>query len=154
MDEHSTNIDTLLTEGSLSFGQHQLQVRDVTVPRVPRFQPEMSFRCLSPIVMTTTRERNGKQAMHYCLPDDPALSELIRQNLIRKHEAIHGRAPHDDTLTFAFNKNYIDRRKGRVTRLVDYKGVKIRGMLCPFCVTGSVTLIQTGYECGFGMVEI
>ena len=142
--------DTLLTEGRLSIGQHQLRIKDVTVPRIPHFQSEMQFRCLSPITMSTKREHNGKQAMHYCLPEDPALSELIRQNLIRKHEAIHGRAPYDDTLTFHYDENYINRRRGRVTRLVDYKGIKIRGVLCPFHVSGSIPLIQVGYECGFG----
>ena len=142
--------DTLLREGRLTLGQHQLQVRDVTVPRIPHFQSEMSFRCLSAIVMTTVREWDRKQAMHYCLPDDPELSDLIRQNLIRKHEAMLGRAPHDDALVFAFDKNYIDRRKGRVTRLVDYKGIKIKGVMCPFRVSGSIPLIQIGYECGFG----
>ena len=142
--------DTLLTEGRLSLGQRQLPIRDVTVPRIPRFRTEMRFRCLSPIVMTTVREHKGKQAMHYCMPDDPAFSELIRQNLIRKHEVIHGRPPHDDTLAFAFDKSYIERRQGRVTRLTDYKGIKIRGILCPFRVTGSPALIQIGYECGFG----
>ena len=142
--------DTLLTEGRLSIGQHQLRIRDVTVPRIPRFRSEMSFRCLSPITMSTKRERDGKHVMHYCLPDDPAFSELVRQNLIRKHEAIHGQAPHEDTLTFTFDEAYIRKRQGRVTRLVDYKGIKIRGVLCPFNVSGSVALIQTGYECGFG----
>lgn len=142
--------DTLLTEGRLSIGRHRLRIRDVTVPRIPRFRSEMRFRCLSPIVMSTVRERNGKQAMHYCLPDDPAFSELIRQNLIRKHQAIYGRVPHDNTLTFSFDEAYIRKRQGRVTRLVDYKGIKIRGVLCPFNVSGSVALIQTGYECGFG----
>ena len=142
--------DTLLTEGQLSLAQHQLPIRDVTIPRIPRFRSEMHFRCLSPITMSTKRERDGKQVTHYCMPDDPELSELIRQNLIRKHDAIHGRAPHDDTLSFAFDKTYIDRRQGRVTRLIDYKGIKIRGILCPFRVTGSDSLIQIGYECGFG----
>ena len=142
--------DTLLTEGRLPIGQHELRIRDVTVPRIPRFRPEMYFRCLSPITMSTKRQHDGKQAMHYCLPEDPAFSELIRQNLTRKHEAIHGRAPHDDTLTFSFDNNYIRKRQGRVTRLVDYRGIKIRGVLCPFNVSGSVALIQTGYECGFG----
>ena len=112
--------------------------------------------------MSTKRERDGKQVMHYCLPEDPALSELIRQNLIRKHEAIHGRAPYDDTLTFRYDANYINRRRGRVTHLVDYKGIKIRDVLCQFDVSGSLVLIQTGYECGFdnknsagfGMVEV
>ncbi len=142
--------DTLLTEGRLSLGHRHLQVRDVTVPRIPRFQSEMHFRCLSPIVMSTVREWDGKQSTHYCMPDDPALSELIHQNLMRKYEAIHGSAPHDDTLTFRFDTDYISRRQGRVTRLVDYKGIKIKGVMCPFRVSGSIPLIQIGYECGFG----
>lgn len=142
--------DTLLTEGRLSFGGHQLKIMDVTIPRVPRFQPDMRFRCLSPIVMSTVRERDGKQGMHYCLPDDPELSDLIRQNLLRKHKAIHGRTPQDDALTFRFDERYISRKQGRVTRLVDFKGIKIRGILCPFRVSGSRALIEVGYECGFG----
>ncbi len=142
--------DTLLIGGCLSLGHRDLRIEDVNVPRIPRFRSEMSFRCLSPITMSTKRERDGKAVMHYCLPDDPTFSELIRQNLIRKHDAIHGRAPHEDALTFTFDKAYIDRRQGRVTRLVDYKGIKIRGVLCPFHVSGSIPLIQIGYECGFG----
>ena len=142
--------DTLLTEGKLTLRGHQLAVKDVTVPRTPRFQSEMRFRCLSPIVMSTVREREGRQSMHYCLPDDPALSDLIRQNLIRKHKVIHNRPPHDDTLTFQFDENYIAKRQGRVTRLIDFKGIKIKGVMCPLTVSGSPELIQIGYECGFG----
>lgn len=142
--------DTLLTGGRLTIGSHRLQVKDVTVPRIPRFQSEMRFRCLSPITMSTIREREGKRVMHYCLPDDPAFSELVRQNLIRKHEVIHGRLPSDDAFTLEFDKNYIDRKQGRVTRLIDFKGIKVRGVLCPFRVSGSRALIQIGYECGFG----
>ena len=142
--------DTLLTEGRLTLGGHQLQVKDVSVPRIPRFQSEMRFRCLSPITMSTVRERDGKQVMHYCLPDDPAFSGLVRQNLIRKHEVIHGRLPSNDAFTLEFDKNYIDRKRGRVTRLIDFKGIKVRGVLCPFSVSGSRALIQIGYECGFG----
>ena len=142
--------DTLLTEGRLNLGGHELQIRDVTVPRVPRFQSEMQFRCLSPIVMTTVRQREGKQVMHYCLPDDPAFSDLVRQNLIRKHAVIHDHLPSDDAFTLEFDRNYITRRQGRVTRLIDYKGIKVRGVLCPFRVSGSRALIQVGYECGFG----
>ena len=143
--------DTLLTKGRLSLGNHWLQIKDVSIPRIPRFQPQMRLRCLSPIVMSTVRQREGKQTTHYCLPDDPALSELIRQNLMRKHEAIYGCLPSEDALTFRFDENYIDRRKGRVTRLVDYKGIKIRGVMAPFYVAGSLALIQTGYDCGFGV---
>ena len=141
--------DTLLTEGSLSFGQHKLKVKDVSILQAPKFQPDMRFRCLSPIVMSAVREHEGKRRTHYCLHDDPELSERIRQNLIRKHEAIYGRTP-DDVLSFRFDKDYIRRTPGRITRLVDFKGIKIRGILCPFYVSGSTALIKVGYECGFG----
>ena len=100
--------------------------------------------------MSTVRERNGERVMHYCLPEDPAFSELVRQNLIRKHKVIRGRLPSDDAFTLEFDKNYIARKQGRVTRLIDFKGIKVRGVLCPFRVSGSRALIQIGYECGFG----
>ena len=143
--------DTLLTKRRLSLGNHSLQIKDVSIPRIPRLQTQMRLRCLSPIVMSTVRQRDGKQATHYCLPDDPSLSELIRQNLVRKHHAIHGQPPTDDTLLFRFDTDYINKRHGRVTRLVDYKGIKIRSVLAPFYVDGSLTLIETGYDCGFGV---
>lgn len=142
--------DTLLTQGILSLGEHPLKILDVTIPRSPQFRSEMDFRCLSPIVMSAVRAHDGQRRTHYCLPDDPQLSELIRQNLIRKHEAIHGCTPQDDRLSFHFDDAYIRRKQGRVTRLVDFKGIKIRGILCPFRVSGSVALIRIGYECGFG----
>lgn len=146
----STLADTLLAEGRLSIGSKKLEIKNVTVPCVPRFQSEMEFRCLSPIVMSATRIIDGQNRTHYCLPNDPELSELIRQNLIRKHEAIHGSIPQDNAFSLRFDDGYIRRKRGRVTRLVDFKGIKIRGILCPFRVSGSVALIQTGYECGFG----
>ncbi len=142
--------DTLLTQGRLSIGSHHLKIIDVTIPRTPRFQPAMRFRCLSPIVMSAVRQNDGQRRTHYCLPDDPELSELIRKNLLRKHQAIHARIPQDDTLSFRFDDRYIQRKQGRVTRLIDFNGIKIRGIMCPFSVSGSPALIQVGYECGFG----
>lgn len=142
--------DTLLTQGMLTIGSRHLKVIDVTIPRAPRYQADMTFRCLSPIVMSSVREDNGQRRTHYCLPDDPQLSDLICQNLLRKHQAIHARIPQDDTLSFRFDDRYIQRKQGRVTRLIDFKGIKIRGIMCPFRVSGSKALIQTGYECGFG----
>ena len=143
--------NTLLTEGRLWLGRHRLWIKDVSIPRIPRFQAEMRLWCLSPIVMSTVRQRDGKESQHYCLPEDPALSELIRQNLMRKHAAIYGQPPTEDALRFWFDTDYIDKKPGRVTRLVDYKGIKIRGVMAPFYVAGSPALIQTGYECGFGV---
>ena len=141
---------SLMDQGKLQIGQLQLRVRDVEIPRTPRFHSQMTFRCLSPITMSTKRERDGKLVMHYCLPDEPEFSELVRQNLIRKYETIHRQKPADDSFSMEFDAEYIRKRKGRITRLIRYKDIDIRGVLCPFHATGSPELMFVGYECGFG----
>ncbi len=141
---------SLMERGVLRVGHVHLPVRDVYIPRTPRFHPRMTFRCLSPITISTKRERDGKLVTHYCLPEEPEFSELVRQNLIRKHEVIHSREPKDDSFTLEFDAEYIRRRRGRVTRLIRYKDIDIRGVLCPFHAAGSPELMFVGYECGFG----
>lgn len=140
----------LMGTGILQVEHHRLRVQDVEVLRQPRFGPQMTFRCLSPITMSTKRERDGQLGTHYCLPDDPQFSELVRQNLIRKYEAVYRHPPTEKSFAMTFDQAYIDKREGRVTRLVDYKGTKIRGVVSPFHVIGAPELIHIGYECGFG----
>ena len=140
----------LMGTGILQVERHRLRVQDVEVLRQPRFGPQMTFRCLSPITMSTKRERTDRLVAHYCLPDDPQFSELVRQNLIRKYEAVYQHPPREKSFAMTFDQAYIDKRQGRVTRLVDFKGTKIRGVLSPFHVIGAPELIHIGYECGFG----
>ena len=52
----------LMGAGILQVEDHKLRVQDVEVLRQPRFGPQMTFRCLSPITMSTVREREGKLA--------------------------------------------------------------------------------------------
>ncbi len=152
----------LMGAGILQIERHRLRVQDVEVLRQPRFGPQMTFRCLSPITMSTKRERDGQLGTHYCLPDDPQFSELVRQNLIRKYEAVYRQPPDEKSFAMTFDQAYIDKKGGRVTRLVDFKGTKIRGVFSPFHVIGAPELIHIGYECGlgdkssmgFGMVEV
>lgn len=138
----------LMQTGILQIERHRMRVQDVEVLRQPRFGPQMTFRCLSPITMSTVRERDDTP--YYCLPDDPQFSELVRRNLIRKYEAVHQHPPTEKSFAMTFDQAYLDKRKGRVTRLVDFKGTKIRGILSPFHVIGAPELIRIGYECGFG----
>ncbi len=141
---------SLMQTGILQIERQRLRVRDVEVLRQPHFERQMTFRCLSPITMSTVRERADKLVTHYCLPDDPQFSELVRQNLIRKYEAVHQQPPEEKSFAMTFDQEYIDKRKGRVTRLVNFKGTKIRGVVSPFHVIGAPKLIHIGYECGFG----
>ena len=53
-------------------------------------------------------------------------------------------------LTLRFDENYIKKRQGCVPPLINYKRIKVRGVLYPLHVSGSRELMQIGYECGFG----
>lgn len=142
---------SLMQTGALQIQRHRLFVQEVEVLRQPRFGPQMSFRCLSPITMSTMREQDGgKLGTHYCLPADPQFSELVRQNLIRKYEAVHQQPPADKSFAMTFDEAYMSKRGGRVTRLVAFKNIKIRGVISPFHVIGAPELIRIGYACGFG----
>lgn len=117
----------------LQIERHRLRIADVEVLPQPRFRPKMTFRCLSPITMSTTRQRDNQSVTHFCLPDDPQFSELVGQSLIRKYEAIYQEPPPDSSFAMIFDKAYMDKKNGAVTRLVNYKGVKIRGGLSVPC---------------------
>ncbi|MDO8589504.1 MAG: CRISPR-associated endoribonuclease Cas6 [Armatimonadota bacterium] len=143
---------TALAEGLLSQGE--IDMRGVTLPietveaeAEPEFAPEIAFTCLSPIVAAQSTPTYANFLTH---EDQPEFSEHVRKNLIRKFELIHGRPPDDDSFRMEFDQGYIARRDGRVTKLIDIRGVQIRGVLAPFAVKGSVALIRVGYECGFG----
>ena len=72
----------------------------------------MTFRCLSPITMSTKRERDDRLVAHYCFPDDPQFSELVRQNLIRKYEAVYRQPPQEKSFAMTFDQAYIDKGTG------------------------------------------
>jgi len=119
-----------------------------TLP-LPTFTERMSFRCLSPITESVRDEEGGTR---FLSPEDK-WSEIMRRNLLRKYNALHGHAPSDDRLSWTWDQAYLaeaNRRGRRASALIDIRGIKIRGWLAPFTVEGSRELIEIGYEAGFG----
>lgn len=144
---------TALAEGLLSQGEigvrgTRLSIERVETEAAPEFAKEMSFTCLSPIVVS--RPGASGEYAHFCTQDDLDFSERVRANLIRKHEIIYGQPPEDDSFEMRFDNAYIERRNGKVTKLIDIRGIYIRGVLAPFHVRGATELTRVGYETGFG----
>ena len=114
----------------------------------PSLKPPAQFVCLSPITVSIWDGDSDKNPIRYLVPGEEFV-EAVRVNLKRKHRLIFGKAPSDESFDMSFDTDYTGRRK-RITRLVDFKGIKVRGVLCPFTVDGSRELVRVGYECGFG----
>lgn len=140
----------LLRLGRMRLGANEFGIARVEVLPTPRFSDEMSLRCLSPIVVATGSERDGKFGARYLRADDPQLSQALRENLVKKFRLVHGREPASHQFSLEFDRDYLRRKGEEIYRLVDYKGTQIKAILAPCVVRGSPELIEIGYDAGFG----
>ena len=139
------------------FGDNRVEF-DVTLVETlpkPAFSEKMKFICLSPIVSSTKKKMDGEWKLHYLEYDkesDRAHFEInIRQNLLKKYEAFYGKPfDKDFEFSFRFDENYIKKHKGKIYKLIDFKGLKIKGILAPFEIEAPKELIEVGWEAGFG----
>lgn len=114
----------------------------------PEIAEEMNFRALSPI---TSSIRNEKNETVYLLPKDN-WSEIVTRNLQRKYEALYGKTLPNSKIEWKWNEEYFadEKKQKKAEKLIDIKGIKVRGWLAPFSVKGDKELIKLGIETGFG----
>jgi len=120
------------------------------VERVPEpaLKTPVRFVCLCPITASIWDCHSDRNPTRYLEPGEKFV-EAIRVNLTRKFQLLYGRRATDDRLSIDFDADYTARKK-TITKLVDFKGIKVRGVFCPFTAGGGEELIRVGYECGFG----
>lgn len=135
-----------------NYSKDRFRVVQIETIAPPEITDEIRFKCLAPITVSIKGEYNGQPSKVYLRPDDERFSQLVRQNLIEKYRTLYKREPADSELNFNFDWQDIERRGGigKVSKMIKYKDINIRGYLAPFTVTGNKELIKIGYECGFG----
>ena len=143
-------VTGLYKQDELKIGEESFLLSSVEVVPEPEFKEEMKFSCLSPIVVSKGVLRGEKLRALYLTHEDPEFEEAVRQNLLHKYRVLLGKEPEDKRLSISFDSEYIERRKGKITKLLEYKGTKIRGVLAPFTARGSIELLKLGYDAGFG----
>lgn len=144
----------LLAEGEVKIADSRFRTRTVEIMELPEFLDgeSVKFLCLSPIVSSTMIEKNGKLKTYYYRHDDPELPNTIEKNLKKKYRLVYGEEPTKDNSQFklAFDKHYLKKRGGKITKLIDFKGTKIKGIFAPFKLNAPPELMEIGYEAGFG----
>lgn len=150
--EHLAN--GLLNEGEIEIAGSSFSTKTVEVLELPEFREneKRDFICLSPIVSSTMKERDGDVKTYYYRYDDQELVENLRENLEKKYELVHGNRLENDQEKFdlKFDQDYVSRKNGKISKLVNFKGTKIKGIFAPFELTASPELMEIGYEAGFG----
>ena len=152
-------IEALVTglgaQDRVRIGSTQFTVAGIEIMPAPRFTERMRFIALSPLtVATTTQAADGRRIKHYLRANEEEFGPLVVANLLEKYRALFGREPDHSCLSFSFDQDYIQRAGGveskKVSRLIQYKGTRIKCYQVPFIVVGNPELIHLGWECGFG----
>jgi len=130
-------------------------IKQVELIPDPEFTDEMHFKLLNPMVLSTMVLRNGKLTPYYLRIDDDGIEENLKTNLLRKYKLIWNKDIVLDYFNFEFDKEYIQKKKGVVSKLITIaEGTKneskIKGILCDFKIKTNPELIKIGYDCGFG----
>ena len=144
----------LLSSGGLRVGNVLLPVVQAQTCPVPDFtEGTARFTCLTPLVASRPVPASEGGGKYYLRPSDGiAFSEALRNNLLRKYMALHGKPPvaGEDSFAMTFDAEYLARNAYGGTKKITFKGIEVIGALAPFTVTGSQSLIALGYEAGFG----
>jgi len=135
-------------------GQEEVEVRFLiesieTLPR-PEFKGTMRFTCLSPITVSQSVSTPAGMKCHYLRPWEDGFSEAIRNNLAKKYRLVNGNEIGDSDFRIKIDTEYMNKRSGKITKKISFKGTDIIGFMAPFDVIGSPELIEIGYEAGFG----
>ena len=162
--------DQILKIGSNRLGRSN-DLSDFLIERVetlpkPEFNNNMRFTCLSPITISITplpdlnplhdvNDLSGLNIFrglncHYLRPWESGFSDAIKNNLIKKYKLVYGKDIADADFKVTIDTAYMNKKSGKITKNINFKGTNIIGFMSPFAVTGSPELIETGYEAGFG----
>jgi CRISPR-associated endoribonuclease Cas6 len=141
----------------------QLKVSNVEVIKEAHGMTNSArFRMLSPLAspMWETAQNGHEDAQmggdqRYIHYNDVEFSDSIRGILLAKYERWKGKRPNDTRLQFTLDEKYVQRRRGRISKLVTFHEgepdeKKVKAIVSPFEVTGNPELIMLGYVAGFG----
>lgn len=152
-------IQGLFQQQRFSLGDRQSQV-DLEVQQIEALPSpalgggsRLRFRALSPLCVSSSRERHGKIMPLYHHPADAGYENLLLQNLLHKYAAAHGHFPLPPLApdgAFAFK--LLSEPKSRLVTIKanTLQETKVRGFLYDFELQAPEALLQLGYAAGFG----
>lgn len=140
----------------ISFGgrEHKFIIRNMELLPEPEFKQEMSFTMISPMVLSTLKEFNGKLSPYYLRPEDKEeINRILTQNLRNKYELINNKVTNGEVNIF-LDEDYL-KKHSRITKKITINEfgrnpVDVIGIQAPFKISGDPELIKVGYQCGFG----
>ncbi|WP_258084724.1 CRISPR-associated endoribonuclease Cas6 [Thermococcus thermotolerans] len=136
-------IGGLLQKPEVELWGERFTVEEVKALAEPERLNERKFVTLSPIAVTTRRIQFGKPRSYDLSPAEPEFYEHLRDNLLEKYAALHGKVPENRELDV---KVLLAKPK----RFEVKPGIFQRAWHLVFRAKGSEELLRIGYQAGFG----
>ncbi|MCL5792204.1 MAG: CRISPR-associated endoribonuclease Cas6 [Deltaproteobacteria bacterium] len=130
-----------------SIGSNRFLIERVETLNTPVFNKSMHFTCLSPITVSTVLKDLN---CHYLRPWEEGFADAIKNNLIKKYKLVYGKDIADADFKVTIDTAYMNKKSGKITKNINFKGTNIIGFMAPIEVAGNPELIEIGYEAGFG----
>jgi len=151
----SSPDDTLITElvkgimdkSEIVFVGQELTIAKCEIIKEPTFSKLMEFKTLSPIIVTTKKEVDGKLREWDLAPSDGFFNG-IRNNLIKKYLKFNNLDITDKTIAVYSNMKSVKRKRISIN-----KGKNTtfhRAYLMDIVLEGDIDLIKFAYDCGLG----
>ena len=117
-----------------------MEVREASIAKTPDFGSKKNFVAQSPILIK--RKEEGDKHHQYYYPKDAQSNDFLTETLHRKLE----RAGYSTDVSVAFDTTY----KQDHYKTILYRGLKIKGAICPVIVKGDPRAVQFAWEVGVG----
>jgi len=133
----------------------QFRVKSIEKMQEPEFREEMTFRTLSPVVISKLDETINSNAI-YLSPEDENYSSFFIKNLLSKYVAILKSKPQQGNLLNFVNNDLrfelINKPKSKLIKIKTDtpQQTQVKGFLFDFKLSAPVELMKLGYFAGFG----
>ena len=138
--------ENLLREEKIILQRKEILINSIDIYPEPEIKEEMIIKMLSPItVYSTLKKSNGDKKTYYYTPWEKEFSDLIKENLEKKYNLIHGEK-------FRSKKFEISplRVNNRDLKVIKFKNTIIKGWMGLYRIKGEPELLKVGYDCGLG----
>lgn len=144
LDDFCKSIaNNMLQSNNLFIGQNNIKTEQIEINNQYVTEDRIVVNTLSPIVVYSTlfKPDNSKYTCYF-MPREPEFDRLIKDNLIRKYNALNNQTIETDIEVIPL---------GPVKQnLTYYKTTIIKGVSGKFLIKGERDLLQIGVDAGFG----
>lgn len=140
-------VDGFLEDLEINFQNQKLRIQKIEALKTPEFSSKSEFKTLSPIIVRTKKEVDGKLKVWDLAPSDNFFNSL-KKNLIKKYLKFNNLRETDKKINIYSEMNHVKRK--RITINKGTFTTHHRAYMMDIILEGDIDLIKFAYDVGIG----